>query len=119
MGDWVITDHLAPSMSEMPPEEARRWYGTPVAFTATNAGLLAENCTAPVYEPWTVSQRHFESDYGLSPDRLGIVGDSIRIVRIECKSGVRGRGAELFVLSHDQLIFSMRGVFFLLKRAAK
>jgi len=102
----------------MTPGEAQRWYGTRIAYNAKRADLFDKTCYAPTYERWTLSARHFESDYGVSHKRLGIPGDSIHIVRVECKDAGRVLGAELIILSPDKLLFSMDGVFFLLIRAA-
>jgi hypothetical protein len=117
LGDWVVSDHLAPSMSSISPEAARQWYGTNVRLDAKQVKFMNTVCTTPDFQRWTLNKRHFETDYGLEPRRLGITADSVRIVYVGCQ-GERGRGTEFIVLASDQLIMSIDGVFFLLKRGA-
>jgi hypothetical protein len=102
----------------MSKDEADRFRTLTLSYSAERAALLDRNCDRPTYERWKVSPRHFESDYGVSPRRLGIQADSIEIIRIDCTLGGRPDGNEIVVVSADKLIFTAGGVFFLLSRVA-
>lgn len=117
-GKWVVTEHVAPGRSSMSSSEADRFRGTSLTYSADQAVLLDRSCAHPRYERWKLSPRHFEADYGVAPSRLGITGDSVDVVRIDCTIGGQAAGSELVVVSADRLIYPTGGVFFLLSRVA-
>jgi hypothetical protein len=115
-GEWIVDDHVAPGPSSMTKADADRFRGLRLSYSANRAVFLDRSCDRPVYERWNVSARHFESDYGVPPRRVGVLADSIPIVRIDCTVDGQALGNEVVVVSADKLIFVSGGVFFLLSR---
>ena len=116
LGSWTVTDHVAPDGARMVESEANRVHGATATFEAKRAVVLRNTCTEPKYNTWVVGVRHFESDYGVLPTRVGIPGDSIRIFSVDCKGQWKVPASELIVVSNDRLLFMWDGVFFLMTR---
>lgn len=117
-GEWVVTEYRAPGRSSMTQAEAERFRGLRLSYSPGRATLLDRSCDRPAYQRWTLSPRHFESDYGVPPRQVGVPGDSIEVIRVDCGTKGESAGGEIVILSADRLIFTTGGVFFLLSRVA-
>ena len=102
----------------MTQAEADRFRGLRLSYSPDRATLLDRTCDQPTYQKWKLSPGHFESDYGVAPRQIGVQGDSIDVVRVDCSIKGEAVGSEIVVLSADRLVFTTGGVFFLLSRVA-
>jgi hypothetical protein len=117
-GEWVIAEYRSPGPSSMTKSEAERFTGLRLSYSADQASMLDRSCDHPNYRRWKLSPRHFESDYGVRPQQVGIQADSIEVVHVDCAIGGRAAETEILILSPDRLILTTGGVFFLLTRVA-
>jgi hypothetical protein len=117
-GEWTVSGHVEPDGSAMSAEQADGWRGSRLELSTRRVSILNNVCDTPSYGGWTLTRARFEEHYGVSPAKLGILGDDIRVVQLNCNKNVwRAPGNQLIVASRDRLVFLWDGVFFLVSRA--
>ncbi|MDY6992044.1 MAG: lysozyme inhibitor LprI family protein [Pseudomonadota bacterium] len=124
-GTWKIISFQIIGYPALQTQEAENWINRTIQFSEQNATLYdqqgkSHHCSQMNYQVSTEdAEAYFLIGYEVKPHRLGIIEDSILLIRINCPAtSWLGESREFIKINAEQLIANWDGVFFFLVKQA-
>lgn len=112
LGVWKVTDAKFPGISAMGMDEAKAWFGSEVTYTETKVTFRDESCHSPEFTTTLLTEDEFFSAYRATFKALGIEGESVEILHVDCSSSWTSSGATLVKANSNFGYTLWDGVFF-------
>jgi len=120
-GTWKIMSFQIIGYPALQTQEAERWINRTIQFSEHNATLYDQqgkrhSCAPMNYQVSTEdAEAYFLIGYEVKPHRLGIIEDSILLIRVHCPAtSWLGESREFVKINAEQMIANWDGVFFFL-----
>lgn len=120
-GTWKIMSFQIIGYPALQTREAERWINRTIQFSEHNATLYDQqgkrhHCAPMNYQVSTEdAEAYFLIGYEVKPHRLGIIEDSILLIRVHCPAtSWLGESREFVKINAEQMIANWDGVFFFL-----
>lgn len=119
-GTWQIVAFRFGEGISVGPRDAKKLLGVKLQFKDTRAVSGRDVCASPVYRSNRMTADRFKDDFRTSLKSIGIKGDHVGLVNVECVgSDWTVPGATLIKVQDGQMLTIWDGVFFVLKKQRK